>query len=129
MPWMVIVKANYTTLDGHTTIEGGFCTASLVSPRHVLTVAHCAPVSRMPNSSYLITVQFGSANRSAPGGSISVTKANFHVNPQASAFSVNNTAFLSGKISINMHDTALIDVSEEKKQHIYIYIRYFSKKE
>jgi secreted trypsin-like serine protease len=107
---MVIVKANYSSLDGHQTFEG-FCTASLVSPRHVLTVAHCAPLSRMPNSSYMITVLYGSANRSAFTKAISVPKANFHVNPQASAFLVNNSAFLSGKMSVNMHDTALIDVS------------------
>jgi secreted trypsin-like serine protease len=115
MPWMVIVKANYSSLDGQRTFEG-FCTASLVSRRHVLTVAHCAPVSRMPNSSYMITVQYGSANRSAFTGSISVPKANFHVNPQESSFLVNNSAFLSGQMSVNVHDAALIDVSKKKQK-------------
>jgi V8-like Glu-specific endopeptidase len=132
---MVLIKVNFTSANGQRTLEG-VGTASLVSRRHVLTALHNLPLHRMPNSSYMVTAHFGSANRRASRNAIARTKAFIHANPQASTYFVNNSASGSGMISINRHDTALIDVGRQNNDNdakmklvLYLYVHVGGKVE
>ena len=81
MPWMVYLKTEYQFRNK---TQFGASTGSLISPRHVLTCAHCPRYNAMRQND-TVTVVYGSANKNE-GHQIMVNKSAVHIHPNFRSF-------------------------------------------
>lgn len=99
MPWMVFLSITYQ-FRNQTRLAN--CTASLISPRHVLTASHCIGYSGMTEKD-TITVVYGSANKNE-GHRIVLNKTAVHIHP-------NYTSYIVSPNAPTINDLAILDVS------------------
>ena len=85
MPWMVFLSTTFQFRNETRFVNS---TGSLISPRHVLTCAHCVPKNSMTSENNKITVVYGSANKNEGGHRIVLNKTAAHIHPNYTSLSI-----------------------------------------